>query len=73
MEKSLYIVVLGGKYKQKRMLLEAHKIVFVVASSTLGAMSKARSKAKTNWDVLDIHVDSVRKIDLVDGYKVCIE
>ncbi len=65
---SFYAAVLGGNQTGSR-LGEDHEVVFVVAEDE----EEARAKAKTKWSgetTAGLHIDSLAKIDLVDGYTI---
>ena len=64
----LFVVYLGGKLVEGRMG-EDHEVVVVVAED----VTSARRAAKSRWrGVGDPHIDAVRQLDVVDGYKVML-
>ena len=67
---NLFAAVLGGNQTGSR-LGEDHEVVFVVAEDE----PEARAKAKTKWageSPAGLHVDSIGKLDLVDGYRITL-
>ena len=68
MKNNLYVVFLGGSLPPNR-IGEDHEIVFVVAKNQMDAEIKAKQKWQgyTNYGV---HIDSIKKINEVDNYKL---
>lgn len=65
----LYVVYLGGDPVAGR-LGEDHEVVVVAARG----MSEARRVAKSKWTGAGRpHIDAVRVVDVVDGYRVALE
>ena len=65
---SLFAVVLGGNQTGSR-LGEDHEVVFVAAEDE----AEARAKAKRKWSgetTAGLHIDSLAKVDLVDGFRI---
>lgn len=68
-KKTLYTVYLGGDPARGR-LSEDHEVVMVVAFD----VSQARKAARAKWQGSSRpHVDAVRAVTVVDGYKVMLE
>lgn len=49
-------------------LVEQHKIVYVVAEN----IKEAKISAKKKWKVEDVHVDGIKKLEKVDGYRITL-
>lgn len=67
-KKHVYAVLLGGKSDDGD-LMEARRLEFVVAVSE----ADAKNRAKARWSVEDMHVDGIRKLEIVDGHAVIVE
>jgi len=68
-EPRLYVVYLGGDPAPGR-LSEDHEAVVVVASDVAGARAAARAK----WaGETRAHVDALRHVGVIDGYRVRLE
>ncbi len=66
---SLYMVYLGGDLAPGR-LGEDHEVVLVVA----GDLAEARRAARAKWSGLGrAHVDAVRLLTVIDGYRIQLE
>jgi hypothetical protein len=68
MKNRLYAVLLGGVSEGDN-FMEAHQLEFVVAKSE----EEAKRQAKSRWSVEKLHVDGIRKLEIVDGYSVVLE
>ncbi len=65
----LYAAFLGGELTDGRMG-EDHEVVFVVADD----MIAARRAAKAKWGGDGrAHVDAVTRLDMIDGYAICLD
>ena len=64
--KSLFLVVLGGKAKKAN--VELHDVRWVVGSR----IEDTYEILKRDWfgDVQGLHIDSYKKIEFVDGYRI---
>jgi len=64
--KSLFLVVLGGKAKKAN--VELHDVRWVVGSK----IEDTYEILKRDWfgDVQGLHIDSYKKIEFVDGYRI---
>ncbi len=67
MDRYLYAVLLGGKTDDES-LMEDHRMVFVAASDEASAKVSARKL----WEAEEKHIDGIRRIDAVDGYRVVL-
>ena len=65
--KKLYIALLGKSSSDD--LVEQHKIVYVVAENK----KEAEISAKKKWKVLNVHIDGIKMLEKVDGYKIVLE
>jgi Domain of Unknown Function (DUF1543) len=65
----LYVVYLGGDLAPGR-LGEDHEVVLVVARD----LPEARRAARAKWSGLGrAHVDAVRPVTVIDGYRIQLE
>ncbi len=62
---NLYAILLGGKADRK-LLMEDHQLVFVVAENEVDAAIAAKKK----WHVEKSHIDGIQKLDSVDGFEI---
>jgi len=65
---NLYAILLGGKADRK-LLMEDHQIVFVVAKSEVDAAIAAKKK----WNVEKSHIDGIQKLDIIDGFEISLK
>jgi hypothetical protein len=66
---TLFAVYLGGDLGEGRMG-EDHEVVFVVGAD----VKEARTRARAKWGGRGkAHIDAVRRIDTVDGFRVGLE
>jgi hypothetical protein len=66
---TLFAVYLGGDLADGRMG-EDHEVVFVVGSDVKDVRVRARAKWGGRGTA---HVDAVRRIDTIDGFRVALE
>lgn len=66
----LYLVLLGGKI-DKKLFGEDHQTIIVVAKG----ITEAKKIAKDRWIGIseNLHVDDVREITALDGYKIVLQ
>ncbi len=64
--KKLYIILLGKSSSNE--LVEQHKIVYVAAENK----KEAEIFAKKKWKVSNVHVDGIKMLEKVDGYKIIL-
>ena len=60
----LYSILLGQNNKKD--FLEKHQLVYVVAQNE----KEAKILAKKKWKISNIHIDNIKVINNVDGYKI---
>ncbi len=65
--KKLYIALLGKSFDKE--LVEQHRIAYVVADSE----KEARVFAKKKWKTSGVHIDGIKTLEKVDGYKIVLQ
>ena len=65
--KKLYSILLGQN--TKNCFLEKHRLVYVVAQNE----KEAKILAKKKWKVSNIHIDNIKVIDEIDGFKITLK
>ncbi len=67
-QKSLFIVLLGGKAKSSN--IELHDIRWVIGNTINDTYIQLRNE----WfgEKAGLHIDSYKRIEYIDGYKICI-
>ncbi len=64
--KKIYVALLGRNPSDN--LMEKHKIVYVIAEND----DEAKVLAKEKWIAEKVHVDGVKSIEEIDGYKISV-
>ncbi|NTV41551.1 MAG: DUF1543 domain-containing protein [Candidatus Moranbacteria bacterium] len=65
--KKLYIALLGESLENE--LVENHRVVYVVAEN----IAQAKEIAKLKWETFGVHIDGIKVLEEVDGYKIILK